>query len=568
MPVNTRSDRMHRLLTLFDALLGRHPGALLRLGLILLIAPLTAGSQEAGSGAAPEAGTVESAAVTLDGETLFRVRGITSFPAARRAKGISERIRDTAEDTSISAESLRIDPQDNSTRVMAGDRLIVDVVDADAAFEGVADRTLVADAIRKTVAAALVAYREARKPEVLLVNAGYALAGTLILIVVVWGIQWTHRRISAKIEEDSKRHIEWLESRSYKLFHAEQLWALLRFALRAVRLLILLAAGYLYLNSVLGLFPWTREISRRLFDFVTDPLIVIGNGVIDYLPSLFFLIILIVITRYILLWTRSLFGAVGNKSIAFAGFEPEWAGPTYRIVRVVIIAFAVVVAYPYIPGSDSDAFKGVTLFLGVLFSLGSSSVLSNVIAGYTMTYRRAFKIGDRVRIGDTLGDVMETRLLVTHLRSLKNEEIVIPNSVILNSEVTNYSSLSEEKGLILHTTVGIGYEVPWRQVEAMLMMAAKRTTGLLSNRQPYVQQKSLGDFAITYEINVYCDRPDKMMSLYSALHRNILDVFNEYGVAIMTPAYEGDPADPKLVPRDQWYAAPAVPPRSASEPES
>jgi small-conductance mechanosensitive channel len=219
-----------------------------------------------------------------------------------------------------------------------------------------------------------------------------------------------------------------------------------------------------------------------------------------------------------------------------------------------------VVAYPYIPGSNTEAFKGVTIFLGVIFSLGSSSVIANVIAGYTMTYRRAFHVGDRVKIGDHIGDVMEVRLLVTHLRTPKNEEIVVPNSEILNSHVINYSTLARNQGLILYTTVGIGYETPWRQVEAMLLAAADRTPGLLKQPPPFVLQQVLGDFAVTYELNVYCDQPQSMAKLYTALHQNILDVFNEYGVQIMTPAYEGDPEQPKVVPKGQWFMAPAPTP--------
>jgi small-conductance mechanosensitive channel len=179
-----------------------------------------------------------------------------------------------------------------------------------------------------------------------------------------------------------------------------------------------------------------------------------------------------------------------------------------------------------------------------------------------MTYRRAFKIGDRVKIGSHVGEVDRMRLLVTHLRTPKNEDVVVPNSEILGAEVINYSSLARERGLILHTTVGIGYDTPWRQVEAMLLESAARTPGLLRDPKPFVLQTQLGDFAITYEINVYTDTPHVMMALYTALHRNILDVFNEYGIQIMTPAYEGDPEQPKVVPKDQWYTAPA---RAANE---
>ena len=198
--------------------------------------------------------------------------------------------------------------------------------------------------------------------------------------------------------------------------------------------------------------------------------------------------------------------------------------------------------------------------MGVLFSLGSTSVVSNVIAGYTMTYRRAFRIGDRVKIGDNVGDVMEMRVLVTHIKTPKNEEVVIPNSTILNGEVTNYSTMAREQGLILHTMVGIGYDVPWRQVEAMLLQAAESTEGLLKEPGPFVRQKSLGDFAVNYELNAYCGDATQMMKLYSEMHQNIQDVFNENGVQIMSPAYRGDPAEPKIVPKEQWYTPPATRP--------
>ena len=189
-----------------------------------------------------------------------------------------------------------------------------------------------------------------------------------------------------------------------------------------------------------------------------------------------------------------MFQGIESGAISFENFDPEWAPPTYKIVRILVIAFAVVVAYPYIPGSESQAFKGVSLFLGVIFSLGSSSVISNVIAGYTMTYRRAFRLGDRIAVGEVTGFVTETSLLVTRLRSLKNEEVVLPNSEILGKAVVNYSALARSQGLIVHTTVGIGYETPWRQVEAMLCLAAGRTPGLERDPPPFVLQQTLGRF--------------------------------------------------------------------------
>jgi small-conductance mechanosensitive channel len=301
-------------------------------------------------------------------------------------------------------------------------------------------------------------------------------------------------------------------------------------------------------------------LAVNLHAALLTPVLTFAWGLLGTIPNLVMIALIVVATRYVLRLARFFFSAVRDGRIKLAQFDPEWADSTYKIARVLIIAFAVVVSYPYIPGSESPAFKGVTIFLGVLFSIGSSSFLANIIAGYSMTYRRAFRVGDRIKVGDLEGDVTQVQLMVTRLRSIKNEEFVIPNSLILTSNVVNYSALASERGLILHATVGIGYETPWRQVESMLLMAAQRTLGLLRQPPPYVLQKSLGDFAVTYELNVYCDTPSVMDQLYTELHRNILDVFNEYQVQIMTPAYIADPAAPKVVSRDQWYAAPAEPP--------
>ncbi|MCZ6581100.1 MAG: mechanosensitive ion channel, partial [Nitrospirae bacterium] len=213
-----------------------------------------------------------------------------------------------------------------------------------------------------------------------------------------------------------------------------------------------------------------------------------AKGIVGFIPDLFFLGILVAVLYYLLKFAKLFFANLAEGTVTFQEFDQEWAWPTYRIFRFLIIAFGVVMAYPHIPGSSSNAFKGVTLFLGVLLSLGSTSVIGNILAGYSLVYRRAFRLGDRVKINEHVGDVVERRLLVTHLRSLKNEEVIVPNSEILNNPVINYSSLAKQQGLILHLTVGIGYETPWRQVEAMLLEAADKTPGLLKEPPPFVLQ--------------------------------------------------------------------------------
>jgi small-conductance mechanosensitive channel len=311
---------------------------------------------------------------------------------------------------------------------------------------------------------------------------------------------------------------------------------------------------------VLSLFPWSRPAAKVLFKLVLNPLNSLWKGFLAALPDLMFLLVLWFVVRYLIKIVRAFFTGVGSGRIRLESFEADWAEPTYKIVRVVIIAFALVIAYPYIPGSDSAAFKGVSVFVGVILSLGSSSFIGNMIAGLSMTYRGAFKVGDRIKIGEVVGTVEDVKLMVTRVLTPKNERVIIPNSNILATDVVNYSQMAREVGLVLHSTVGIGYDTPWRQVEAMLVEAAARTDGLLDEPPPFVLQKSLGDFAVNYEINAYCNEANRIPALYSALHANIQDVFNENGVQIMSPAYESDPETPKVVPPEQWYAAPATKP--------
>jgi small-conductance mechanosensitive channel len=376
------------------------------------------------------------------------------------------------------------------------------------------------------------------------------------------------RRLHGSLEQRYQQRVRDVQIQAFQIVKAEQLWKLLAGALNLVWVVAVIVMVVGYLRYVLGLFPWTRGVGNSLIALLVDPLQTLGLGLVNEIPNIAFLAVLILITRYGLKMIRLFFQASANGTVTLPEFDAEWAWPTYRLARLFIIALTIIVAYPYIPGSQSDAFKGVTVFIGIIFSLGSSSLIGNVIAGYSMTYRRAFKLGDRVKIGDHIGEVVRMRLLVTHLRTPKNEEVVVPNSSILGAEIVNYSSISKERGLIIHTTVGIGYETPWRQVEAMLLEAAARTPGLSRDPAPFVLQKSLNSFDVTYEINAYIDSPDVMLARYSALHRNILDVFNEYGVQIMTPAYENDPEQPKLVPRGEWYPAPAQRPSHAPESEA
>jgi small-conductance mechanosensitive channel len=527
---------------------------------VVTIAVLTLPLGAAGAALSPPQppnATIETAPVVIDGATLFRLRGISSLPAKQRADGVSERIRAIARDHTIPVSELRVVDRDDRSNIVAGERTIVSVFDADAQTEQVGRRDRLAEFYQTRIASAIERYRHERSATYLRNQGLHAVIVVGLLIGLLTGLRWLFRHMEEAAGGRLQARLKKLEAESYQLLTAEQIGNTWQSGLRAIHFLIGFVLVVVCLDYALSLFPWTRPVAQIAVQLIVQPLRTMGNGFVNALPGLIFIAILIFITRYVLGLTQLFFGGIASGRIRPRRFDQEWAWPTYRLVRFAFIGFALVMAYPYIPGSDSEAFKGISIFLGLLMSLGAASMVANSLAGYTLIYRRAFKVGDRIQIGDVIGDVVSMRQQVVHVRTQKNEEITIPSSVILSSHVINYSSLARERGLILHSTVGIGYETPWRQVEALLLQAAARTPELLSDPPPFVLQKQLGDFCVTYEINAYCDRPQQMERLYTALHQNILDVFNEHGVQIMTPAYEADPAAPKIVPKEDWYLAPA-----------
>jgi small-conductance mechanosensitive channel len=531
------------------------------IGVCLILAIITASTSLAESGpqtTSAEEPAIQVSPVRIDDMVLFYVRGIKAFPAKDRAEAIEERIKKIAADPAVKTDSIISVESDVSTDLVADGRPIMSIFDVDASLEGL-PRQVLAKAYIAKLRTSIEKYRQDRSRESLVKNSLFALLATVIFIILLKLLLWLLRKLNALVESRYKAKIHALHIQSLEFIHAERIWTTLTGAVKVIRLVLTFVLLYFYLHFVLSSFPWTRLRAADLLDYVLFPLRTMGKGLLKYVPNLIFIVIFVIIMRYVLKATHLFFAAIESETIKFGGFDKDWAKPTYKAVRLLLIVFAAVVMYPHVPGSESPAFKGISIFLGVLFSLGSSSAISNIIAGYTMTYRRAFKVGERIKVDDITGDVTDIRLLVTHLRTIKNEEIIIPNSKILNSDIVNYTTYARERGLILHTTVGIGYEVPWRQVEAMLMLAAERTPRILKDPKPFVLQKSLGDFAVTYELNVYIDDPHGMAQIYSELHKNVLDAFNEYGVQIMTPAYEGDPDQLKVVPKDQWFAAPAQP---------
>lgn len=500
---------------------------------------------------------IQVAPVVLDGATLFRVRGISAMPAEERAARIHRHIVEAADDPEVDPEQIAVRHQGDGIHLVAGSRSLVTLYSVDADIER-APLELVAEATRSRLVHAIKKYREARSSRSLLASTGMLAGVTAVAGLLFYAVSALFAWLNRLVERLVKKRIERIERASHRVIDAAQMWGWLGGVLRGMRTLALVTIVLTWLNSALGLYPWTRPFATSIFRLILDPLEAMGMGLLASLPDLAFLAVLVLVVRFVLRAIYNFFLRIDRGWIRLASFDRDWAMPTYRIARILIIAFALVVAYPYIPGSESAAFKGVSLFLGVIFSIGSSSFVANMLAGYSLTYRGAFREGDRVRIGEHEGNVVAVRALSTTLRSLKSEEINIPNSEVLSSAVLNYSSFQREPGVVLHTEVGIGYDTPWRQVEALLLQAAGRTDGLESTPEPFVLQKSLGDFAVVYQLNAYCRDAGRMALIYSALHGNIQDVFNEHGVQIMSPHYEMDPAHPKVVPPEQWFAAPAT----------
>jgi len=475
--------------------------------------------------------------VVLEGKTLFHFRepalGASPEERARNAGGnLGKLVKNRA----YRPDSIQVVDDDMASLIVAEETVLLRVFDRDAAAEG-ATRQALAERYVEAIRAAIEAHNVAFSFRSLLYGAIYAVVTTAILFSILLLYHYLFPRVYAGIRAWGGTRIRSVHIGSFELLHEVRILGILIVLARWFRILTTALLVYIWLLYVLSLFPWTHGIATAIIGYILNPLRDFGAAILSALPDLFVIAVIVFITRYFIKLARFFFGEVEKGRVVLPGFYTDWASPTFKIVRFFILAFALTVAFPFIPGSKSDAFKGVSIFLGVLFSLGSTSAISNVMGGLSITYMRAFKVGDRVRIGDTVGDVIDQSLLVTHIRTIKNEDITIPNAMIMTTHVVNYSARAKEEGLILHTAVTIGYDAPWRTVHELLTEAARKTPCILVTPAPFVLQTALNDFYVTYELNAHTDEPRQMVNTYSALHRNIQDTFNEAGVEIMSPHY-------------------------------
>jgi small-conductance mechanosensitive channel len=527
--------------------------ALLTFGLVLFLTLTPSVFGVAQNPTAPESETtqeqvqvaadnkIDGFPVVLDGKTIFLLhQGVGSFSAEERANAIADRLEKIARDDSLPIESIKIvsEPENDVTYLTLDKEVILTINSQDARAYRTPRDELAKEAFQ-TIKSALEEYRKDRSPAQLLQSLIYTALSTLALLVIVFSIVRLSGRIFPRIRNWIESRIPGLRIQNFEIVSSYRISILCLRIMQLIRLLLFLIIIYIYVSYVLSLFPWTRAFSKSILNYLFQAFELIFNGVASYLPNILILALIITITYYILQGIRPFFTAIESGNLVIPGFYPDWAEPTYKLLLILIIALAAVVAFPYLPGFDSPAFRGISVFLGILFSLGSTSAVANVVGGVILIYTRAFQIGDRIQVGDIVGDVIEKTLLATRILTVTNKIITIPNASLLSSNVINFSAASRElkRYLILQTTITLGYDLPWRKVHETLIQAALATGRILKDPAPFVLQTSLDDFYISYQLNAYTDQPNLMVRIYSELHQNIQDKCNEVGIEIMSPHY-------------------------------
>lgn len=470
-------------------------------------------------------------------DSLFTIyTGIGSFSVKDRAEAISNRIKNLASDFSFVGDSLKIIEEEETVRVVWKDKDIVGISEEDALWANSNQKQL-ATAYKTIIAGAIAKYRDETSWQTIIKEAGLAALVVLLVILVIICINKLISWLRKRIENNKQSLFKGFTIKGYQVVNPDKqikgLWVLVKI----IKWILILLIIYLALPVLFNIFPHTQGYADILLGYFLSPLKKMLLSIVAYLPNLITIIVIVTIFFYLLRFLKFFAIEIRKGNLRISGFYPDWALPTYQLLRVLILAFMMVVTFPYLPGSNSGIFKGVSVFIGVLFTFGSAGALGNIVAGMVLTYMRAFTIGDRVRIGDITGDIIEKSLLVTRVRTIKNEIISIPNSTVMNSHTINFSSDAPDKGLIVHTTITIGYDVPWKTIHKLAIDAAMAVDLIEKEPQPFVLQTSLDDFYVSYQINAYTKHPNKQAIIYSDLHQQILDKFNEAGVEIMSPHY-------------------------------
>lgn len=477
--------------------------------------------------------------VVIDGETLFSIQETLGLPSlADRAKAITNSIKKVAEDESISIEALEISEKNGLTIISAGQISLISLADADAKVAK-RPRPELAQEYLQNIASSIERYREERTSQYLLRSAFYTGMISIAFLVVGILLNYTFPRVVDRLNSWRHTILPSLRIQSFELISSDRLADMSIGFLQTVRSLLNLGICVLYIPIVFQFFPWTRYLSKLFWSYLRSAANLAWAEVIQYLPNLFSVVLVLVITSYILRFMKPIFDGLGKGTISLPGFYPDWATPTYRLLEIGIIALAAVIIFPYLPGFGSPAFQGVSVFLGIIFSLGSSAALANTVAGIILIYTRAFQIGDRVKVADILGDIEEKLLLVTRIRTSYNVIVTIPNASLISSNIINYSATIRDTHipLIVSVSVTLSYRIPWRQAHQVLINAALATPHVLEDPSPFVHQNHLGHSFVTYELKVHTNNPHVMAGLYSSLYQNIQDQCHQAGIEILSPQY-------------------------------
>ena len=475
--------------------------------------------------------------VVADGDTLFYLytkRG--GYTPQQRAQMTGSAIEELGRRFNLRPDSVSVDHSDIVSDLMYGNKGLLSLTDQDALWEGVS-RDSLANERRQNVVDKL---HEMKAEHGIWRMAKRILYFVLVIVGQYFLFRltnWLFRKLKVRILRLKDTKIKPVSIQGYELLDAQKQANLLVF-LASVGRYILMGLQLLFtVPLIFIIFPQTEGLAYRLLGYIWNPIRGIFVGIIDYIPKLFTIIVIWYAVKYLVRFVLYLAREVEGGRLKINGFYPDWAMPTFHIIRFLLYAFMIAMIYPYLPGSNSGVFQGISVFVGLIVSLGSSTVIGNIIAGLVITYMRPFKIGDRIQLNDTTGNIIEKTPLVTRIRTPKNEVVTVPNSFVMSSHTVNYSTSAREYGLIIHSEVSIGYDIPWRKVNELLIDAALNTPGVVDDPRPFVLETSLSDWYPVYQVNAYIKEADKMPQIYSNLHQNIQDKFNEAGIEIMSPHY-------------------------------
>lgn len=481
--------------------------------------------------------TERVAPVIFKGDTLFLIRhSAKEYPVAYRAKQISNRLASLSKDFKKGTDTIYAKDEGEFVSIMYNDEVAFVLTKNDAKTNDTSMTALAEFQILKFNEALNKKNKYHLTTKEWLLRIGYFLISLIILVTVLKVINWLFRKLNIYLSKFEKRFLK-NKKNIFKYFIPKTTANIFVFLSNVIRFIFILFVLFTYLPFMFSFFPWTEEMVSAFYSYLARPVRFVVYGFIDFLPNLIFIIVIIFITRYVIRVQKDIVDDIEAEKFIIKGFPKDWANTTQKIISLLIWAFALVLIYPHLPGSTSPAFRGVSIFIGALISFGSTSAVANIVAGVVITYMRPYQIGDRVRILNTIGDVVEKTLLVTRIRTIKNEDVTIPNANIINNHLINYSANVSRNGLLLHTSVTIGYDVPWGKVEQLLIKAASKSIHIEAEPTPFVLQTSLDDNYVSYEVNAYTKEAKKMALIYSDIHKNILDVFNDAGVEILSPQY-------------------------------